>query len=57
MSYEALAGLLCEAFSATFGVHLVPESLRASEEQRANELLASKYTQERWNLHAKQNRS
>ena len=52
--YEELAGLLREAFSETFDVSVVPDTLRLSEEQRARELLARKYSQQRWNLNAEQ---
>ena len=57
VTYEELAGLLREAFTETFDVNVVPESLRLSEEQRAKELLACKYSQQRWNLYAEQNRA
>ena len=57
VAYEELAGLLREAFVETFDVNVVPDSLRLSEEQRAKELLARKYSQQRWNVHAEQNRA
>lgn len=50
--YESLLELLKEAFTETFEVNLVEGCLTLCEEQRAKELLSSKYTQERWNLYA-----
>ena len=49
---DALSKLLKESFSESFGARLVSGTLSASEEQRAGELLAKKYSQQRWNLHA-----
>ena len=57
VAYEELAGLLKEAFSETFEVHFAAGTLNASEEQSAKALLVSKYTQERWNVDAEQNRA
>ncbi len=54
LSYEALSDALKEAFCETFDADLLPETLCASEEQLAEELLAGKYSQERWNLYAEQ---
>ncbi|MDP3266778.1 MAG: lipoate--protein ligase family protein [Sulfuricurvum sp.] len=51
ISYKELATLVREIFCETFGVKLVPGSLSESEERQAKELLADKYSQERWNLH------
>lgn len=57
VAYEELAGLLKEAFSETFEVYFAPGTLSAPEEQSAKALLVSKYTQERWNIDAEQNRA
>jgi lipoate-protein ligase A len=57
VTYEQLAGLLTEAFCETFDVNVIPDSLHRPEEQSAGELLAHKYSQKRWNIHAEQNRS
>ena len=53
MSYGPLSTLVKEAFYETFGVELIVKPLHSSEEERARDLLANKYTQERWNFHAK----
>ncbi len=53
--YEELAELLIEAFSETFDVNVVADTLHSSEKQRAKELLACKYSQKRWNIDAEQN--
>ncbi len=52
VSFEALAGLLKESFRESFGIRFVSDTLSASEEQRAGELEAQKYSRQRWNLHA-----
>ncbi|WP_345975644.1 lipoate--protein ligase family protein [Sulfurimonas sp. HSL3-7] len=52
VSIDALSELLKESFCESFGVRFVSGALRVSEAQRAGELLAQKYSQERWNLHA-----
>lgn len=57
VAYDALAGLLKESFSESFGVRFVSGALKPSEEKRAAELLAQKYSQERWNLHAEYNQT
>lgn len=57
VAYEELAALVREVFMETFDVNVVPETLRLPEEQRARELLECKYSQQRWNLHAEQNRA
>lgn len=49
---DALSKLLKESFSESFGTRFVSGTLSPSEEQRAGELLAKKYSQQRWNLHA-----
>jgi lipoate-protein ligase A len=49
MGYESLSLLLRETFCETFGVELLSEPLRACEQERAEELLKDKYSQERWN--------
>lgn len=51
VSYEELFGLVREAFCETFGASLISEPLSISEEQQALELLASKYSRERWNIY------
>lgn len=51
MEYAQLSSLVQEAFSETFGVHLNTDTLTQREENQAQELLAEKYSQERWNLH------
>lgn len=53
MKYELLSTLVREAFCETFGAELNYEPLCLSEEERAKDLLVNKYTQERWNFHAK----
>ncbi len=55
ITYEELSSLVQEAFCETFEVKTVADRLRLSEEEGAKELLAHKYTQERWNIHAKHN--
>ncbi|MEN8146702.1 MAG: lipoate--protein ligase family protein [Campylobacterota bacterium] len=57
VAYEELALLVKEAFSETFDVSVMPDTLCLSEKQRAEELLARKYSQQRWNLDAEQNRA
>lgn len=54
VTYEKLAGLLRETFRETYDADLVAGTLHPSEEERAGELLACKYSQKRWNLYAKQ---
>lgn len=51
MEYAQLSSLVQEAFSETFGVHLNADTLTQREKNQAQELLAEKYSQERWNLH------
>jgi lipoate-protein ligase A len=57
LSYEELTLLCKEAFVESFDVNTVDECLRPSEEQSARELLADKYTQQRWNADAEQDGS
>ncbi len=52
VGFDALSVLLKESFSESFGVRFVSDTLNASEEKRAGELLAQKYSRQRWNLHA-----
>ena len=51
---EQLSELLIESFCETFDVNVKVGNLRLSEEQYARELLADKYSQERWNIDANQ---
>jgi len=50
---ERLSELLIESFCETFDVNVVEDRLHSSEEKCARELLAVKYSQERWNFNAK----
>jgi len=52
---EQLSELLIESFRETFDVNVKADNLHPSEEKCARELLADKYSQERWNIDAKQN--
>lgn len=49
VTYASLCDLVKEAFCETYNTELLPEPLCASEEERAKELMANKYTQKRWN--------
>lgn len=51
MTRDQLSQHLKEAFCKTFGVNTLPDTLNESEVRCAEELLASKYTNERWNIH------
>ena len=51
---ERLSELLIESFCEIFDVNTVVDNLHSSEEQYARELLADKYSQEKWNIDAKQ---
>jgi len=53
ISHEMLAELLIETFCETFEAEVVPSSLSLDEERNAKELFENKYTQEGWNLYAK----
>ncbi|MBD3791330.1 MAG: lipoate--protein ligase family protein [Campylobacterales bacterium] len=53
ISYETLASLLTETFCETFGAEVLPSALSQNEEQNAKALFGKKYTQEGWNLYAK----
>lgn len=53
MTYGLLSSLVREAFCETFAAELIPKALRSSEKEEATALLGNKYTQERWNFHAK----
>ena len=48
---EALASMLTDAFSDTFGALLVPGTLNESESALARQLYEKKYTTEAWNVH------
>lgn len=54
MSYEELSLLLIDTFTQSFEIDAVSDTLRPCEEEDANELMAGKYTQQRWNIYAKQ---
>lgn len=54
MDYETLARKVRETFAQTVGAELMQDILHEDEEKRAHELMNRKYTQERWNLHGKQ---
>ena len=51
--YDKLVLLVKESFSETFGVRFIYDDLTPSEEEKAKELMAKKYTQESWNIDAK----
>lgn len=53
ISHEMLTELLIETFCETFEAEVVPSLLRPNEEQNAKELFEKKYTQEGWNIYAK----
>ena len=53
MTYETLSLLVREAFCESFDTDLIDKPLNHSEEESAQDLLLHKYTQERWNFHAK----
>jgi len=53
LEQEALQLLLLEAFCESFGADLSEEGLRKEEQKRAELLLALKYSQQRWNSHAR----
>lgn len=50
-THEQLSQRLKEAFRETFGVNTLPDTLNESEVRCAEDLLAYKYTDERWNIH------
>jgi len=52
---EELTNLLVEAFSQSFDIDIVSDTLNLEELQKTNECLTHKYSQERWNIDAKQN--
>lgn len=49
IEYKNLAELLQEAFSESFGVELVSDTLQTEEKARAERLLETKYSRQRWN--------
>lgn len=53
ITYDKLAVLLKESFLTTFGADFIYDTLTPSEEDKAKELMAKKYTQESWNIDAK----
>ena len=53
LEQEALQQLLIEAFCESFGAELSDEGVRREEQQRAELLLSLKYSQQRWNSHAR----
>lgn len=55
IEYKALVRLIGETFKEAYGTKIIPDTLNAHEEQRARELLADKYTQQRWTVDAEQN--
>lgn len=54
ITYEELKKLLINAFSKTFDVELIEDTLTPSQRKVADELLEKKYSSKRWNIHAKQ---
>lgn len=55
MTYERLSELLIKSFCEAFDANVVVDKLHLSEEQVARELLADKYSQEKWNIDAEHN--
>lgn len=53
IAYEMLAELLIETFCETFETEVISSSLSLYEEQNAQALFEKKYTQEGWNIYAK----
>jgi len=53
ITHEMLAELLVDTFCETFNAEVIPSSLSPHEEQNAKELFDKKYTQEGWNINAK----
>ena len=53
LEQEELQQLLIGAFCESFGAALSEEGLRTKERQQAETLLALKYSQQRWNSHAR----
>ncbi|MFA5501695.1 MAG: biotin/lipoate A/B protein ligase family protein [Sulfurovaceae bacterium] len=53
IAHEMLAKLLIETFCETFEADVMSSSLSPYEEQNAIELFENKYTQEGWNIYAK----
>lgn len=53
IAHEMLAELLIETFCETFEAEVMPSALSRSEEQNAKALFEKKYTQEGWNIYAK----
>ncbi len=54
VKHSELSILLKEAFSETFDAQMVSSALLPSEQSSVEELMSQKYSQERWNLYAKQ---
>ncbi len=55
IEYKALVRLIGETFKEAYGARMIPDTLSVYEEQRGRELLADKYTQQRWTVDAEQN--
>lgn len=53
INYKELTHLLREAFTRSFGVTLVSDTLSKIESYTSDEFLAHKYSQKRWNIDAK----
>ncbi|MEA3491587.1 MAG: lipoate--protein ligase family protein [Campylobacterota bacterium] len=49
--------LVVDAFSQSFGVNIINDTLDPSEQQSADKLLREKYSQDRWNIDAQQDRA
>ncbi len=53
INYKKLTHLLTEAFTRSFGVTLIGDTLSGWESCSSDEFLAQKYSQKRWNIDAK----
>ncbi len=53
MNYKKLTHLLTEAFTQSFGVTLIADTLSVRESCNSDELLVQKYSQKRWNIDAR----
>jgi lipoate-protein ligase A len=52
-AYDMLSKIAVETFCETYEAEIEIDTLSASEEQSAKELMQNKYTQKRWNIYAK----
>lgn len=52
MKYEDIVKLLIETFCETFNVNIVHDNLSLDEHAKANRLMKSKYSKQRWNIYA-----